>query len=133
MIPKEHNMIQKIASVAAMVFGVITIVVSSRILYLGSDPGYYVFLPLLIFNHIMGVAYLVAAYQIWKNKQKGKIAALAIFLINLLVLVLIGVIYLINAGVATDSLGAMSFRTAIWLLIFLSLKMKKNNNINETL
>ncbi|MDZ7805582.1 MAG: hypothetical protein U5K71_00530 [Gracilimonas sp.] len=125
MIPKEHSLTQKIASVTAIVFGVITLVASSRILYFGSDPGYYVFLPLLIFNHIMGTVYLVAGYQIWKNKQKGKIAALAIFLINLLVLVVIGIIYIVNTGVATDSLGAMSFRTAIWLLIFFSLKMTK--------
>lgn len=125
MVLKEHSTIQKIASVAAVVFGIITLVTSSRILYLGTDPGYYVFLPLLIFNHIMGIAYIIAGYLIWKNKQKGKIAALTIFLINLLALLVIGIVYLVNTGVATDSLGAMSFRTAIWLLIFLSLKMTK--------
>ena len=47
-------MIQKTASVIAVIFGVLTLVASSRILYLGSDPGYVVFMPLLIFNHIMG-------------------------------------------------------------------------------
>ncbi|MFP8489098.1 hypothetical protein ACKGJO_08335 [Gracilimonas sp. Q87] len=125
MILKEHSLIQKIASVVAVIFGIITLIASSRILYLDSDPGYYVFLPLLIFNHIMGFVYLIAGYQIWKNKEKGKTTALIIFIINLLVLVIIGIIYLINTGVATDSLGAMSFRTAIWLLIFLSLKMTK--------
>lgn len=121
----EHSTIQKIASVVAVVFGIITLITSSRILYLGSDPGYYVFLPLLIFNHIMGIAYIVAGYQIWKYRQNGKNAALTVFLINLLALMVIGIIYLVNTGVATDSLMAMSFRTAVWLLIFLSLKMMK--------
>jgi hypothetical protein len=108
-----------------VIFGVITLVASSRILYLGSDPGYYIFLPLLIFNHAMGVFYIVAGYLIWKSKQKGKIAAFTILLINLLALLIIGILYLLNTDIAIDSLGAMSFRTTIWLLIFFSLKMTK--------
>ncbi len=106
-----------------MIFGVLTLVASSRILYLGSDPGYVVFMPLLIFNHIMGVCYLIAGYLIWRNSQKGEVTALSVFLINLIVLLTIFVVYLKGSGVATDSLGAMTFRTVVWLLIFMSLKI----------
>jgi len=116
-------MIQKTASVIAVIFGVQTLVLSSRILYLGSDPGYVVFMPLLIFNHIMGVCYLIAGYLIWRNSQKGEVTALSVFLINLIVLLTIFVVYLKGSGVATDSLGAMTFRTVVWLLIFMSLKI----------
>jgi len=116
-------MIQKTASVIAVIFGVLTLVASSRILYLGSDPGYVVFMPLLIFNHIMGVCYLIAGYLIWRNSQKGEVTALSVFLINLIVLLTIFVVYLKGSGVATDSLGAMTFRTVVWLLIFMSLKI----------
>jgi hypothetical protein len=115
-------MIQKTASVIAVIFGVLTLVASSRILYLGSDPGYVVFMPLLIFNHIMGVCYLIAGYLIWRNSQQGKMGALVVFLLNLIVLLTIFVVYLKGSGVATDSLGAMTFRTIVWLLIFISFK-----------
>jgi hypothetical protein len=122
-------MIQKTATVIAAIFVVLTLIASSRILYLGADPGYVVFMPLLIFNHIMGICYLIAGYFIWRNSLKGEMAALTVFLINLTVLITISVGYLIGSGVATDSLGAMTFRTLVWLLIFMSLKMtvKKPN------
>lgn len=120
-------MIQKIASIIAATFGVLTLVGSSRILYLGADPGYVVFMPLLIFNHIMGICYLIAGYLIWGNSHKGKMAAFVVFLINLIVLITISVVYLIDSGVATDSLGAMTFRTVVWLLLFMSLKMTVKN------
>jgi hypothetical protein len=116
-------MTQNVTSAVAAIFGVITLVASSRILYLDSDPGYMVFLPLLIYNHIMGICYLIAGYLIWRNGQKGKMAALVVFLINLLVLITISVLYLLGSGVAIDSIGAMTFRTVVWLLIFFSLKI----------
>lgn len=118
-------MIQKIGSAIAVIFGLITLFASSRILYFGADAGYMVFQPLLIFNHIMGFCYLAAGYVIWNNKQKGQLAALVLFIINLAVLITISVIYLLISGVATDSLAAMTFRTIVWLLIFTGLKMTR--------
>ncbi|MEX2584839.1 MAG: hypothetical protein WD315_00505 [Balneolaceae bacterium] len=122
MAPELHSNIRKTAAATAIVFGVVTLIASSRILYLGSDPGYYVFFPLLIFNHVMGVFYVIAGYQIWRSKEKGKRFSLAIFSINFLVLFAIVIAYLIDIKIATESLGALSFRTVIWLLIFMSLK-----------
>ncbi len=43
----------------AVLFGIATVVAGTRVLS-GSDPGYLVFRPLLIFNTAMGVAYLAA-------------------------------------------------------------------------
>lgn len=126
-------MIQKTASVIAAIFGILTLVASSRILYLDSDPGYIVFTPLLIFNHIMGFCYLIAGYFIWRNKQKGEMAALIVFLTNLIILVTISIVYLLGSGVATDSLSAIIFRTFVWLLIFISLKVIGNNKSNNLL
>src|SRR6056297_3026521 len=124
-------MIQKTASVIAMIFGVLTLVASSRILYLGSDPGYVVFMPLLIFNHIMGVCYLIAGYLIWRNTQKSEMAALAVFLLNLIMLITIFIVYFMDSGVAINSFGAMTFRTIVWLLIFISLKISGSKLSNK--
>lgn len=124
-------MIQKTASVIAVIFGVLTLVASSRILYLGSDPGYVVFMPLLIFNHIMGVCYLIAGYLIWKDSHKHEMAALAIFLLNLVVLITVVLFYIMGSGIAINSLGAMTFRTIVWLLIFISLKISGRKASNK--
>lgn len=114
-----------------MIFGVLTLVASSRILYLGSDPGYVVFMPLLIFNHIMGVCYLIAGYLIWRNTQKSEMAALAVFLLNLIMLITIFIVYFMDSGVAINSFGAMTFRTIVWLLIFISLKISGSKLSNK--
>jgi len=102
----------------AVLFGVATLFAGGRVL-LGSDPGYEVFRPLLIYNTVMGVAYLAAGITVWCSVKAGRNAAGAIFLLNLLVLVGIFVIYRGGAAVAVDSLRAMTLRTVVWLVLFL--------------
>jgi divalent metal cation (Fe/Co/Zn/Cd) transporter len=113
--------IQHANAAIATVFGLITIGVGGATLLGFSDPGYVIFLPLLIFNTAMGFAYTATGYLIWRKLQKGIKAAKFIFLINLLVLILIAIAYWLEVSVAIDSLKAMSFRTVIWLIIYAGL------------
>ena len=110
---------QTIVAAVAVLFGVATLFAGGRVL-LGSDPGYEVFRPLLIYNTAMGVAYLAAGVTVWRSVNAGRIAAGAIFLLNLLVLVGILVIYRGGGAVAVDSLRAMTLRTVVWLVLFLA-------------
>ena len=68
---------------------------------LGSDPGYEVFRPLLIYNTAMGLAYLAAGIAVWRRVEVGRTAAGTIALLNLCVLVGILVVYRQGGGVAT--------------------------------
>ena len=86
----------------------------------GSDPGYLVFRPLLIYNTAMGLAYLAAGLTLLRSLPWGRIAAAAIFLLNLLVLGSIVLIYRSGGAVAVDSLRAMTLRTVVWLGLFLA-------------
>jgi hypothetical protein len=110
--------IQNIAASVAVLFGVATILAGSRVL-LGSDPGYEVFTPLLIYNTAMGAFYIAAGVTIWRSVTRGRYFAGAIFLLNLLVLAIIIVLYRGGAAVAMESLRAMTFRTVVWLALFL--------------
>lgn len=112
--------IQRVLAVLAFAFGTATVVAGSRVL-LGSDPGYAVYLPLLLFNTGMGVAYLGAAVLIWADLRRGMYAAGAILVLNALVLG--GIAWMRSAGadIAAQSLGAMSLRTAVWLLLWAAL------------
>ncbi len=107
------------AAAVALLFGVLTVVAGGRVL-LGSDPGYVVFRPLLIYNTIMGVAYVAAGVLLLVNPSRGRQAAGAIFLLNLLALIGIVLVYRTGGAVAFDSLRAMSLRTVVWLVIFLA-------------
>lgn len=113
------RIVQIIAAAGAVLFGIATLFAGGCVL-LGSDPGYEVFRPLLIYNTAMGVAYLAAGVTVWCSANAGRYAAGAIFLLNFLVLVWILMVYRSGGPVAVDSLGAMSFRTAVWLVLFLA-------------
>ena len=117
--PRTVRIVRILAAGIAVLFGVATIFAGSRVL-LGSDPGYEVFRPLLVYNTAMGVAYLAAGIAIWRSVNAGRYAAGVIFLLNLLVLVGIVVIYGSGGGVAVDSLRAMTLRTVVWLALFIA-------------
>jgi hypothetical protein len=114
------RVIQKILALVAAVFGIATLLAGGRVLA-GSDPGYVVFRPLLIYNTLMGMVYLTAAVITWRNLDRGKYAAALIFALNLLVLGIIGYLFTAGSAVAIESLRAMTFRTVVWLVLFLGL------------
>ena len=113
------RLVQVAAAIIAVLFGIATLFAGGRVL-LGSDPGYEVFRPLLVYNTAMGVAYLMAGAALWRRASAGRNAAGAIFLLNLLVLAGILVVYANGGGVAVDSLRAMTLRTVVWLLLFVA-------------
>ena len=119
MAPHTIRIVQILAAAVAVLFGLATLFAGGRVL-LGSDPGYEVFRPLLLYNTAMGVAYLAAGVTVWRSVKAGRYAAGAIFLLNLLVLVGIVVVFRSGGAVAVDSLRAMTLRTVVWLVLFLT-------------
>ena len=112
----------------AVLFGVITIFAGSRALT-GTDLGYVVFLPLLIYNTAMGFVYVGVGTIAWRSLNPGKNGAGAIFLLNLTVLAAISVVYTSGGAVAIDSLRAMTLRTVVWFVIFIGLWWLSRRNL----
>jgi hypothetical protein len=112
--------VQRVLAAVAVLFGVATLAAGGRVL-LGADPGYAVYRPLLVYNTAMGLAYLVAGLLAWAHVRRGRNAAAAIFALNLLVLGFVAYRYLGPGGVAVESVGAMTLRTVVWLVLFLAL------------
>ncbi len=107
-------------ALAAILFGFATIIAGTRVLS-GSDPGYILYRPLLIYNATMGIVYVAAGVIAWRNIDRGKYAAATIFVLNFLVLGTIGYLYTVGTSVAVESVGAMTFRTVVWLALFLGI------------
>lgn len=105
-----------IVALAAALFGVLTVVAGGRVL-LGGDPGYVVYRPLLVFNTVMGVAYVGVALLAWRGHRAAVIGASVVAASNLLVLVILGWLFATGAAVATESLGAMAFRAIAWVVL----------------
>lgn len=94
-----------------------------------SDPGYTVFKPLLIFNGVMGVVYLITGLVIWRNIKQGIKVSNIVVILNLSVLILISILYKTSQDiVAVNSLYAMSFRTIVWIVIYFGLSVIKKKS-----
>ena len=118
--PFNLSLTRKTLALIAVLFGVVTVFAGSRVLT-GSDPGYVVFLPLLVYNTLMGFVYIGVGIVAWRNVHYGRNGAAAVFLLNLLVLAAIWLLYNSGGAVAIDSLRAMTLRTTVWLLLFMGL------------
>jgi hypothetical protein len=112
------RILQNMLALAAALFGLVTIVAGVRVLF-GSHPGYIVFWPLLIYNTVRGVVYVIGGIIAWRDIERGRYAAAVIFVLNLLVLGAIGYLYVAGSSVAIESLRAMTLRTVVWLALFL--------------
>ncbi len=108
---------QTILTLIAMLFGLATIFAGTRVL-LGSDLGYIVFQPLLIYNTVMGIVYIIAGIIAFRNLKQGFYLAATIFVLNLVVLIAIYFMYINGITIAVNSFGAMSLRTIVWLILF---------------
>ena len=108
---------QSILVTVAVLFGLLTIFAGTRVL-LGSNPGYTVFRPLLIYNTAMGIVYVAAGIIAWRNIKQGMYVAATIFLLNLIVLTAIFFLYTDGIPVAVESLRAMALRTVVWFALF---------------
>ena len=125
--PRYLRLIQWVFALVAALFGLATIIAGGRVIA-GADPGYIVFRPLLIYNAAMGIAYVAAGVIAWRSLDRGKYAAVTIFVLNFLVLGAIGYLYATGSAVAIDSLRAMTLRTVVWLVLFLGLAWLSRRN-----
>ena len=112
----------------AALFGLATLVAGGRVL-LGADPGYTVFRPVLVFNTLMGFAYLAAAAVIARDLGRGLLAAVAIAAVNTMGLGVV-IVNRASGGIAADeTLLAMTARTVVWALLAVVLAWERSRRI----
>lgn len=105
---------KKIAAVLALFIGVMSVFAGSKVL-LGIDTkDYTILIGLVSYNVLLGVISIFVAYLIWQDKTIAKNLTLFILVMHFTVF-----IYLkfFSTTVATESVGAMLFRTGIWIVI----------------
>lgn len=117
---KADKIAQRVLVLIAILFGALTIITGLRVLG-GSDPGYIVYRPLLIYNALMGFAYVATGVIAWRNLVVGKAMAGGIFILNAVVLLAIVYLYKTGSAIAIDSVRAMTLRTLVWLVLFAGL------------
>lgn len=107
--------LNKIASILALIIGVMAIFAGGQVL-LGKLPGYYVIDWLPVYNFVLGlVSAFFTSILLWKNSKLALPMAIATFGLHALVMLILLTAY--HGGVAPDSLVAMTVRLVVWLII----------------
>jgi hypothetical protein len=113
------SLLNKIASVLALVIGAMAVFAGGRVL-LGILPDYYVIDWLPVYNFIMGVVSIFFSFVvIWKNNKFAIPASIGTFGLHAIVMLILQTVY--RQVVAPDSIVAMTVRLIIWAVIVLLL------------
>ena len=115
--------LNKIAAILAFIIGAMAVFAGGQAL-LGKDPGYYVINWLLLYNYTVGIlTVFLAAHLIWTNSRFALPAAIGIFSIHALVMIILLTGY--RDVVATDSIVAMTIRIVVWLIILVLMFLQR--------
>ena len=105
-----------IALALGLFIGIMSVFAGSMVLLGFRIPDYTVLNWLVIYNVLLGVLSIVAAFLIWKNYGLAKKAITLILSSHLLMLLYL---YFVSEAAALDSIKAMGFRVSIWFVIFI--------------
>jgi hypothetical protein len=107
-------LLPKLPPFLAFLVGAMSIAAGGMVMR-GWRPGYSILSWLPVYNFVVGLLTLVPAYLLWVNHRFALTASLAMFVLHTLVLLLL--LTLFRGQAATQSIGAMSFRSVVWLII----------------
>ena len=110
--------LEKIASVLAIVIGIMTIFVSIKAMR-GWQPGWKVIPWLPVYNFVMGILSLVPAVLLWINHPYALTTSLITVGIHAIVLLLLLTFF--RDRIAAQSARAMGFRVVVWVVILVLL------------
>lgn len=109
-----NTLLAKLPSLLAFLVGGLSILAGGMVLR-GWRPGWNVIGWLPVYNFIVGLLTLVPAYLLWINHRAALAASIVTFSLHALVILLLFTVFRNTA--AFQSLGAMTFRVATWIVI----------------
>jgi hypothetical protein len=98
----------------AFFIGIMSVFSGSLVLFGSTTKDYNVLQWLIVYNVIVGVISIVAAFLMWKNVQISKKLILIIFGSHFFIFLYLK---LISETVAVESIQAMLFRVGVWIVI----------------
>lgn len=120
---KLINTLLKITAVFAVIIGLLSVLTGTSVLLKIFDPGYQFFILLIFYNMIMGFVSIVAGILIWKKNSRSLLVSYVITCFHIIVLLLLITIF--KDVISSNSIGAMAFRSVIWIIF--SLTVRKGN------
>jgi hypothetical protein len=115
----------RIAAVAALIIGLLSIKEGGGVLLGLSTKPYHVLPWLVIYNVALGFVSVAAGIGLWSQRGWGSRLAPGILILHGLVFLVVFLLFEFGKAAAFPSVLAMLFRTVIWLAIY-SLLLWKN-------
>ncbi len=109
-----NALMTKLPSLLAFLVGVMSIVAGGMVMR-GWRPGYSVLSWLPVYNFVLGLLTLIPAYLLWMDNRYAFVASIVTFALHAVVLFIL--LSLFRGQVAAQSIGAMSFRLVVWIII----------------
>lgn len=108
------EILKKIAVFLALFIGIMSVFAGSKVL-LGIDTKeYHILTWLVVYNVILGLVSLYAAYLMWKKNYQTNNLISIILTLHFFVMLFLN---FISENAAHESKMAMIFRTVLWLVI----------------
>lgn len=109
-----NAILTKIPSILAFLVGAMSIFAGGMVMR-GWKPGYSVLSWLPVYNVVIGLLTLIPAYLLWVDNRYAWTASIVTFGVHTIVLLLLLATF--RGQVAAQSIGAMSFRVVVWIII----------------
>lgn len=109
-----NAILTKIPSILAFLVGAMSIFAGGMVMR-GWKPGYSVLSWLPVYNVVIGLLTLIPAYLLWVDNRYAWTASIVTFGVHTIVLLLLLATF--RGQVAVQSIGAMSFRVVVWIII----------------
>lgn len=109
-----NAILTKIPSILAFLVGAMSIFAGGMVMR-GWKPGYSVLSWLPVYNFVIGLLTLIPAYLLWVDNRYAWTASIVTFGVHTIVLLLLLAAF--RGQVAAQSIGAMSFRVVVWIII----------------
>lgn len=93
------------------------------------DPGYQYFTALLVYNITMGIVSILAGYYIWKQRNAALYLAYFITGAHIIVFQLLKTVF--SDVISYQSVNAMTFRSAAWIIFTFIIWKGKLQIVNE--
>ena len=108
------TILDKLPSILAFLVGAMSIVAGGMVMR-GWRPGYSVLSWLPVYNFVVGLLTLIPAFLLWVNSRYAPTASIVTFSVHTVVILLLLTFF--RGQVANQSIGAMAFRLAVWVVI----------------
>jgi len=109
-----NTLLAKLPSILAFLVGAMSIFAGGTVMR-GWRPGYNILSWLPVYNFVVGLLTLIPAYLLWAGGRYATAASIIIFALHATILILLLVVF--RGQAASQSIGAMSFRVAMWIVI----------------